>query len=121
MAAPEGPEIRAGGPGFRAPEGPEIPAPEGPEIRPEGPEIRAPGGAGPRGPPLFFPFPIFPRLFYLFFTLFYFSRFRAHVEVGSSSREPAFDLFARVGRRGLRDRLFFWPGKGSPLYVAKKS
>ena len=89
---PRRPEIRAGGPGFRAPEGPEIPAPEGPEIpapegpeiRPEGPEIRAPGGAGPRGLPPFFPFPIFSRFFHRFLA---FSRFQTHVEVGSSSKE----------------------------------
>ena len=62
---PEGPEIRAGGPDFRAPEGPEIRpegpeilAPERPEIRPAGPEIPAPEGpeiparrAGNPGPP----------------------------------------------------------------------
>ena len=79
LAAPKGPEIRAGGPGFRA-EGPEIPAPEGPEIpapeglgipAPEGPEIPAPGGAGPRGlPPFLFPSPPLFPIFSAFSTVF---------------------------------------------------
>ena len=63
----------------------------------------------------FFPFfPLFPPFFNLF-------KVSGHVEVGSSSKEPAFDLFARVGRRGLRDRVFLGPERGPPLYVAKKS
>ena len=79
LAAPEGPEIRAGGPGFRAPEGPGNPGPggagnpgpggagnPGPKGRKSGP----PAEAGPRGLPLFFPFHLFPRFFYLFFPLF---------------------------------------------------
>ena len=85
------PEIRAGGPGFRAPEGPEIPAPEGPEIpAPEGPEIPARRGrkSGPPAEPglgaypLFFPstfFPAFSTSFFHFvplvFIAFYNHRF----------------------------------------------
>ena len=44
------------------------------------------------------------RFFYFCLAFF---KVSGHVEVGSSSKEPAFDLFARVGRRGLRDRLFY--------------
>ena len=45
----------------------------------------------------FLPFSsIFPR----FLPLFSFFKVSGHVEVGSSSKEPAFDLFARVGRKG---------------------
>ena len=55
-----------------------------------------------RGLPRFFPFPICSAFSTSLFKPF--SRFKAHVEVGSSSKEPAFDLFARVGRRGPRDR-----------------
>ena len=58
------------------------------------------------------------RFFHRFLA---FSRFQTHVEVGSSSKEPAFDLFARVGRSGLRDRVFLGPERGPPLNVAKKS
>ena len=104
FGGPKGRKSGAGGPDFRAPEGPEIlpegpeiRAPEGPEIRPEGPEIRAPEGPG-TGPTPFFSFSHVFRFFYLFF--YPLSKFQSHVEVGSSSKEPAFDLFARVGRRG---------------------
>ena len=69
-------------------------------------------------------FLIFPfsQILFLFFYLFLtFSRFQATSKSDPLRRSQVFDLFARVGRRGLRDRLFFGPGKGSPLYVAKKS
>ena len=67
--------------------------------------------------PQFFNVFAFVPLFPPFFSLFNVS---GHVEVGSSSKEPAFDLFARVGRRGLRDRLFFGPGKGVPPLCCQK-
>ena len=101
------------------------------------------GSGRPRGPGKAFKnvgakpeyvFPICFRFVYLFphvyilshcFPLFlpFFSLFKVsgHVEVGSSSKDPAFDLFARVGRRGASRSIVFGPGKGSPLYVAKKS
>ena len=72
-------------------------------------------------PTPFFSLPHFSLFFSLFDRFLAFSRFRAHVEVGSSSKEPAFDLFARVGRRGASRSTVFGPGKGSPLYFAKKS
>ena len=70
----------------------------GRKSRPEGPEIRAPGGAGPRGPPLFFPFHLFPRFFYLFFPLF----------------PPVFSLFKVSNPR--RSRILF---RGSQLLRLK--
>ena len=118
-----GPEARVSGPRRGRKSGPRRGRKSRPrrgrKSGPKGRESGPPAEPGLGAYPLSFPSPFFP-FFYLFFTLFYFSRFRAHVDVGSSSKEPAFDLFARVGRRGA-SRLFFGPGKGSPLYVAKKS
>ena len=79
----------------------------GPGGAPEGPR-RGPGGAreGPRRGPGgalrflgtsnsdFVDFDGFYSVFFQILTVF------KHVEVGSSPKEPDFDLFARVGRRG---------------------
>ena len=75
-------------------------------------------------------FPVFPivphfsivsHLFPLFPPFLTFSRFQTHVEVGSFSKEPAFDLFARVGRRGASRSTVFWARKGVPPSMLPKS
>ena len=121
FGSPRGRKSGAGGPGFRA-EGPEIPAPEGPEIpAPEGPEIPAPGGAGPRGPPPFFPLPHFSAFSTSFSPFFAFRGFRGP----RRSRIPlrgsqVFDLFARVGRRGASRSTVFWARRGVPPLCCQK-
>ena len=120
-----GPEARVSGPR------------KGPEIGPGGAGNPGPGGAGnparragnpgPRrsrasGPTPFFSLPHSSPLFLPLlcpFLLFKVSRPTSKSDPLRGSQ--LFDLFARVGRRGLRDRLFLGPERGSPLYVAKKS
>ena len=97
LAAPEGPEIRAGGPGSRA-EGPGNPGPGGagnPGPGGAGNPARRAGNPGPRRSRASGPTPFFslPHLFPLFLPLFHpFLLFKVsgHVEVGSSSEGAGF-------------------------------